>query len=325
MTAFWIVAGLLCVLAATILFVPTLLRRRKAGAGWSITGIAAALATPLLALAIYSAVTTYDPELASLSSEEWAAMGRERFLAEDYESARIAYMTAFERTPVPSNELKLGLAESLIFTEPESLTAEAGMLVEDVLSAEPDNMRALFYGALGATQRGELANARDRWSRMLAFELPPEIEKIVREQMAALSAGGAADAGAAAALDDETQPVPAAGESIRVRVSLGEGRSMPALGPQARLFVSARAAQGGGPPVAALQLAPSAVPGEFTLSDANSLMGRALSSVDAVVVTARLSANGDALGQPGDLYAEPVTARVGSDEVVELVIDSVAQ
>jgi hypothetical protein len=54
-------------------------------------------------------------------------------------------------------------------------------------------------------------------------------------------------------------------------------------------------------------------------------MGRQLSSVEEVAVTARISANGDATGQPGDLQAEPVTARVGSDDVVELVIDSVAQ
>jgi hypothetical protein len=53
-------------------------------------------------------------------------------------------------------------------------------------------------------------------------------------------------------------------------------------------------------------------------------MAGRLSSAEEVVVAARLSSNGDAAGQAGDLFAEPVTARVGGDDVVELVIDSVA-
>jgi hypothetical protein len=326
LTAFWIAAALLTVVAAAILFLPTL-RRRRVGERWSAANILVAATTPLVAIGIYSGVTTWNPEIANRSSAEWAAIGRDRFLAEDYAAARTAYIAAYETTPAPSNALKMSLAEALIITEPESLLGTAGMLVEDVLAAEPGNVGELFYGALAATQRGDLANARERFSRMLALDLPPRIEELVRAQVAALAAAeSAASGGGVAPNGGETQQDPPAGKSLRVRVSLGEGRSMPELGPQARLFISARATQGAaGPPVAALQLPPSAIPGEFTLSDADSLMGRQLSSVEEVAVTARISANGDATGQPGDLQAEPVTARVGSDDVVELVIDSVAQ
>ena len=49
MTQFWIIATLLVVLAAAILFFPTLLRR-KSGAQWSAVGILVAVATPLFAI-----------------------------------------------------------------------------------------------------------------------------------------------------------------------------------------------------------------------------------------------------------------------------------
>lgn len=326
MTAFWLVAVLLAVLAAVILFLPTL-RRRGAGGRWSVAGIAVAVATPFVAIGIYSAVTTWDSEAAGRSSAEWAAIGRDRFVAEDYIAARMAYIAAYERTPAPSNALKMGLAEALIITEPDSLLGAAGMLVEEVLAAEPSNVSALFYGALAATQRGELANARERFSRMLASDLPPDVEGIVRRQIAAITAAeAAASGGAPGDIGDATQSEAGAGKTVRVRVRLGDGRSLPELGPQAKLFVSARPLQGG-PPVAANDFAP-VIPGEFTLSDADSAMatvtGARLSSSSEVRVMARLSSNGDAMGQAGDLLSEPVTAQVGSDEVIELVLDRVA-
>ena len=324
MTQFWIIATLLVVLAAAILFFPTL-RRRKSGAQWSAVGILVAVATPLFAIGIYSAVTTWDPEATDRSSEEWAAVGRERFQAEDYFGARVAYIAAYERTPVPSNALKMSLAESLIITEPETLLGAAGMLVEEVLAAEPSNIRALFYGALAATQRGELANARERYSRMLGADLSPEIAQIVRTQIATLAAAEAGAGGAASAAAEDGGHPAAAGKTVRVRVRLAEGRSMPDLGPQALLFLSARP-DANAAPVAVQRLPASAIPGEFVLSDADAIPGMAamsggrLSGLSEVLVTARLSSNGDARGQTGDLYAER-TVQVGSDEIFELVLD----
>jgi len=327
LTQFWIIAVLLVVLAAAILFWPTL-RRRKSGARWSWVGIFVAIATPLLALGIYSSVTNWEPEVADRSAAEWAEIGRQYAQADDYFGARMAYINAYERTPVPSNALKLALAESLIMTDPDSLLGAAGTLIEEVLAAEPNNVAALFYGALASTQRGELANARERFSRLLASELPPNIEDLVRKQIAAIAAAEAGASGGAAtdAAGDAALPGPSAGKSVRVRVTLGEGQSMPALGPQARLYVSARQ-QAGAPPVAVKLLPPSAIPGEFTLSDADAIPGMAamsgmLSSLSEALVTARLSSTGDAAGQAGDLYAE-LTTPVGSDEVVELVLDRV--
>ena len=81
----------------------------------------------------------------------------------------------------------------------------------------------------------------------------------------------------------------------------------------------------GGPPLAVIRRPPDAVPGEFSLSDANSMIqGRSLSAYPEVTVVARLSSSGQPGAQPGDWFAETVV-RPSAGEPVALVIDQVVQ
>ena len=95
--------------------------------------------------------------------------------------------------------------------------------------------------------------------------------------------------------------------------------------PGAALFIFARAPEGG-PPVAVIRETASAVPGEFSLSDANNMLpGRSLADFEALTIVARISASGQPTEQPGDVYGEILyTSEVGSG-IVELVIDRIAQ
>jgi cytochrome c-type biogenesis protein CcmH len=96
------------------------------------------------------------------------------------------------------------------------------------------------------------------------------------------------------------------------------------LGPAAQLFIIARAPEGG-PPIAVIRRPPSAVPGEFSLSDANSMIqGRSLAAYPELTVVARLSRSGQPTAQPGDWQAEAVV-RPGDSQTVALVIDQVVQ
>ena len=105
---------------------------------------------------------------------------------------------------------------------------------------------------------------------------------------------------------------------------LGEGRAVDQLGSQAVLFIFARA-PGGGPPLAVIRAAASSLPGQFTLSDANSMIpGRSLSGNEELALVARISASGEPTEQPGDWYAQK-TVRPADGGVVELVIDQVVQ
>jgi len=334
MTTFWFGAALLALLAIGFFLVP-LWRFRQRGGHWSISGLAAGLATVPVAVAIYLSVSTWQaapesqipPEQAAMVAQlaermasnpndidGWRLLGRSYMVLGQYGLGRQAYTEAWNRTPVPDNELKLALAEALILSDRANLGAEAGGLIEDVLRVEPANQKALWYGGLVALELGRQDAACARWSALLATNPPAEISGVLQGQIGALGCARAVGGNAAVAASD--------GPSIELRVSIDDRLSMGALGPQAALFVFARA-PGGGPPVAVIRQPVSAVPGTFTLSDADSMLpGRSIADFPELALVARLSASGQPIEQPGDLFAA-ATYRQGDQGPVELVIDQV--
>jgi cytochrome c-type biogenesis protein CcmH len=90
------------------------------------------------------------------------------------------------------------------------------------------------------------------------------------------------------------------------------------------LFVIARAPEGG-PPIAVIRRPVSEVPGQFTLSDADSMIqGRSLANFERITVVARLSASGQPTEQPGDWFAQAEVDPKATGAVA-LVIDQVVQ
>lgn len=329
------VAALLCALAVAILFVPVWRYRSSAGR-WSPGGIAATVLVVPVAVGLYVSVTTWDPEFAARADREnellqqlvqhlegnptdlqgWRLLAASYMQLGRYDEGRAAYQRLWTLTREPDDELKLAYAESQILSDRASLTGEAGRLVEEVLAARPGEPKALWYGGLVALEFGREDAVRSRWTSLLALGPPPEVEQVVRSQLAAL--GGAGAEGASSA------PVAASGPEIKVNVTLGGGRSLSSLGPNAQLFIMALAPEGG-PPLAVMRRAPSAVPGEFSLSDANTMIqGRSLASYAEVRIVARLSMSGQPGAQPGDWQAEALV-RPSDAPTVALVIDQVVQ
>ncbi|HLF11811.1 MAG TPA: hypothetical protein VJA26_11405 [Gammaproteobacteria bacterium] len=336
MTQFWALAALLCAVAVGFLLFP-LWRQRQRSGRWSLIGLATAFAVVPLAAGLYLNVSTWNPQAAGAAQEGarlvaelaermqqtpddvegWRVLARSYMALGQYAQGANAYREAWIRTPAPDNDFKLSFAESLVLTDRAMLSGDAGRLFEEVLAAEPNNPKALWYAGLVAQELGRPDDLRARWTRLLQLDPPEELATVLRAQLAQLTppaGGSAADPGAA--------PVP--GPSIRLSVQLGAGRSVEQLGSQAQLFIFARA-PGGGPPVAVIRQAATAVPGEFTLSDANSMIsGRSLADYEELTVVARLSASGQPTEQAGDWYAQTVL-RPKDTGLVELVIDQVVQ
>jgi cytochrome c-type biogenesis protein CcmH len=328
---FWTVAALLCGVAVLILLVPVW-RHRTHGGRWSVEGIVVSLAIAPLALVLYSYVSDWDAEFAERVSQEsalvdqlarhleanpddlqgWQLLAASYMQLGRYADGKAAYERVWSLTPQPDDELKLAYAEAQILSDRSSVSGEAGRLVEDVLAADPGNPKALWYGGLVALEQGRDDAVRTRWTRLLALNPPDDVARIVRDQLAALGADAA-----------EGAPTPE-GPEIKLSVSLGEGRSVAALGPNAQLFIMALAPEGG-PPLAVIRRPPNAVPGEFSLSDANSMIqGRSLAAYPEVTVVARLSSSGQPTAQPGDWFAQTVV-KPTAGEPVALVIDQVVQ
>ena len=68
MTQFWWIAGGLCVLAVAVLLFP-LWRVRRAQGRWSLVGVAAAVAMVPVAIALYSHVSNWNPDVAARADE----------------------------------------------------------------------------------------------------------------------------------------------------------------------------------------------------------------------------------------------------------------
>jgi cytochrome c-type biogenesis protein CcmH len=334
-TTFWTVAALLCALAVAILFIPVWRQKRRDGR-WSPAGIVATVLIAPLALGLYTYVSNWDPEYAARADREnelleqlvvhleanptdlqgWRLLAASYMQLGRYDEGRAAYQRLWALTREPDDELKLAYAESQILSDRATLTGEAGRLVEEVLANQPGDPKALWYGGLVALEVGREDAVRTRWTSLLALNPPADVERVVRGQLAAL--GGVDAEGAAGA------PAAISGPVIKLNVALGDGRSIAGLGSSAQLFIIARAPEGG-PPLAVIRRPPSALPGEFSLSDADSMIqGRSLAAYAELTVVARISMSGQPGAQPGDWQAEAVV-RPSEGPTVALVIDQVVQ
>jgi len=341
-TTLYIVAALLCALAIGILLWP-LLRQRRVSGRWSVLGVAVTFAIVPVAFALYVYVSTWDPEGQQRASEGqrlvdelasrlertpedvtgWVLLCRSYVALGDYDRAARACREAWSRTPQPDDDLKLTFAEAQILSDRSSLGGDAGRLVEEVLASQPANPKALWYGGLAAFEQGREDDVKARWSRLLAMNPPPEIAKMLRTQLAAL--GAAPAEGSVAGAGGPSSERPPSGPTVQLDVSLAGGLSIQQLPPSAALFILARA-PGGGPPLAVIRKPPSAVPGQFTLSDANSMIpGRSLADFEEVTLIARLSKTGQPQEQPGDWYAQTSYRPKEGSGTVALVIDQVVQ
>jgi cytochrome c-type biogenesis protein CcmH len=229
----------------------------------------------------------------------------------DYYHALQALEQVWNRTEVPDDYLKLSYAEALLISNRENAGSLAGELIEDVLAQTPDDEAALLLGGIAAVETGRRELAIERFTELLDKNPPPEIEDMVRRQIMALSMP--------APQSGDGQRDSGDGPALKIEVSLAEGVSLEAFGPNARLYVLARAADSP-MPIAVTQNPLSSLPGTFTLNDGNSMAGRSLTQFETVTVVARVSASGSATASPGDVYDE-ITVAIDSDQPIRLVID----
>jgi hypothetical protein len=90
----------------------------------------------------------------------------------------------------------------------------------------------------------------------------------------------------------------------------------------ATLFIYAKQPNAPGPPLAVLRLRAEHWPVSFTLNDGNAMVpGRNLSNANTVQIEARISKNGDALPQTGDLVGSVTSVNPRDGHPVKISID----
>jgi cytochrome c-type biogenesis protein CcmH len=342
MMFFWVCATFLSLCALSFVLVPALRESKKTGR-WSVLNMTSAALLVPLSVGMYLVLSTWNgdassdaalPPLSDLiigletslnenpeDAVGWQLLGQSYLAVGRFPEARQALREAWGRTLAPDNDLKLALGEAEVMTDRTALTGEAGRIFEEVLENDPSNPKALWYGGLAALDMEQPNVARERWVRLLSLNPPDQIAIVLREQIGLLGEFSDDNPALVENTDSETENL--ASFQLQLNVTLADGLSIESMGPQAALFIFARAPQGG-PPLAVIRQEASAVPGVFSLSDANAMLpGRSLTDFESLTIVARLSSSGQPTASSGDFYGELVYNTADGDGQVNLQINQI--
>lgn len=235
----------------------------------------------------------------------WKMLGRSYMTLGDYDAAVEAYERAVELEDAQVAQTLVDFGVALARAGGDALSARAVSVFENAIALAPDHPEALFWGGIAAFNRGDSAEAANRWERLLATDPPPEVQSILTERIAAWR-GEQGSPPAPAAQTGGEEPV------LVVDIAVADA-ARAALPADASVFVIARDPQQPSPPIAVARRTLSELPARVTLSDRNAMIpGRLLSGFDRFEVEVRASASGDPAAGPGDwsgtAIAEPAVS-----------------
>ena len=238
-------------------------------------------------------------------------------------AANEAFEEALRRVP-PSARLLAEFAESLALVREGRFEGRPTALLEQALSLDPDDPKAVALMGAAQYQAGNLVQAR-LYLRKLLDSMPADrsereaLREVLGRIDAQIGAAPGASASASGTGGSAAPPLVVTGS-----VSIDPALAQPAAGMRT-LFIIARLPAGPRIPLAAVRINNPVFPFEFRLDDSTAMdPSRKLSSAEEVVIEARLSASGNALREPGDLFAEVPGIRPGARDVL-LRIDRTVQ
>lgn len=263
--------------------------------------------------------------------EGWALLARSQMALGRYAEASDAYGKARAIKPDDA-ALLTDHADALGVLNGRTLEGEPARLLERALKLDPRYIKALVLVGTLEFQRGNYAEAQKRWDEVVKIgpagdglvELAREgsTQAQARLQQAgatpprAAAPGGPARAAQAQAPASAPATAAAAADSVAGTVRLSAALKAQ-TGPDDKVFIFARAAGGGGMPLAIMQKRVADLPAAFKLDDSQAMSPAArLSTAQQVVVTARISKSGQAMPQPGDLEGSSAPVAPGARDVV---------
>lgn len=246
-------------------------------------------------------------------ADGWAMLARSYTVLERHADALKAYEKAVALAPKDA-DLLADYADALALKNGRQLAGEPMKWVERALKADPRNLKALALAGSYAYEHQDYKGAVKYWQQLVDYGAP---DNELVKQMAPGLAQARERAGLPAAARKPAPPS-ASGSSVSGTITLAAALARQA-GPDDTVFVFARDAQGKSRmPLAILRKQVRDLPLHYTLDDSLAMSPAArLSGARQVVVEARVSKDGDALPQPGDLrgLSSPVTPGAASVNV----------
>ncbi|HWM71294.1 MAG TPA: hypothetical protein VNO35_32310 [Steroidobacteraceae bacterium] len=306
--SFWFLAGAL-VAVAIMVTVRAWLRERPALS----EGLAGRSAIPSFAVPIAAALA-----LLGVALGIYFLLGSPDSIASSH---AVAATQSSQQMPAGQPSATAGSLDDVTNKLAARLAAQGGSDSDWKLLAES-------YEYMGRTEEAKAAKAHiASASPVAATDAPTQDtgDQIAASQISASQVSDIADsldkpAAAQARTGNTTSPAAAAAEiSGTVEITSRLARQA-ASG--ATLFIYAKQPNAPGPPLAVLRVRAEHWPVTFTLNDANAMVpGRNLSNAKAVQIEARISKNGDALPQSGDLVGTVTSVNPRDGHPVKISID----
>ncbi len=198
----------------------------------------------------------------------------------------------------PDNkQVLISYSQVLLMEGSDANMSRAATMLSRVLKAEPTNIDAISLLALIAYERKDWLQAKTAFEVLLAsMEQNDPRYPMIAQRIAEIDAhlNNEQQVASAGAVNDSNS-------EIKITVNLDESLSnkQPENG---TLFIFAKAASGPQMPLAVVKMTEYSFPLEVTLSDSNAMVdGLNLSSVDKIILTARLSKDETVVTSSGEL------------------------
>lgn len=272
----------------------------------------------------------------------WYMLGRAYVMIERFSEAVESFDKSLALRP-DSADTMLALANSLSRIQSGKLTGRPRELVNKALLIEPQNLTALWFSGMAASQEADFAEAILHWEKVLPLIDDEADEKIaiiglIAEAKSRLASemikqvdGAVSNNKEKEALIENTKQKviqetkqgteQSTEQGISVNISLSDDFN-DKVSPEDSVFIYAKAVNGPPMPLAAVRKQVKDFPIDVMLNDEMAMMPTLkLSSFNLVTIGARISKTGQAIAQDGDLFAEETDIKLG--DKVTLKIDQV--
>ncbi|AFP29979.1 c-type cytochrome biogenesis protein CcmI [Marinobacter sp. BSs20148] len=268
----------------------------------------------------------------------WAMLGQTYMRMEKYPQAAQAFQQLEQSVgrvggDDPSRALALGLAgQAMFFQYQGAMNAEVQQVITSALDLDPNEVNALGLLGISAFGQENYREAIGFWQRIVQVAPDhPQRDSIEGGILEAYNRLGetppeSLQASIQASSQPPAQALKSDGPGVTVSVSLDETfwNDVPA---DTTLFVFARQANvNSGAPLAVARFTAADMPLEIRLDDSMAMSPQnTISSVETVMVTARLSPSSSVMARAGDWQgslAAPATVAAGEQTPLTLVINS---
>lgn len=242
----------------------------------------------------------YQPK----DSTGWLLLGRIALANRDAQTAIDAMERAYKLEP-KDEDVQLGFAQALMLSPDEAEQNQARLLLSRLVQNDYVDLRVFSLLAFDAFERQDYPGAVKYWSIMQQMIGPQDS----RYEMLSRSIESAQKKmGDAMGVDQ--------GKSVAVTLALSADVN---ADPNSVLVVSVHRADGSPMPIAAARYPLGSFPRTVVLDDGNSMMqGQKLSSLETLMVRARLDTDGNVSTRDGDWYGESEVVELGEPVTINI-------